>query len=212
MLHQVNLISRLAIVTLMITISVTEVFAASAAKNVCVKGDGTIFVRAKCRKGEKVLSSLSLNQSIATSQEAAGPAGPQGVVGAPGNTGSSGNPGPQGVQGVTGVKGAPGQINFDGCYLTSVDYKSNFPNPSNSVLYAEAYCNPSTEYLLMDDSRVNLFPDSVGSKVALQGRLPFYQVINGDEREYAVGIYANRFQTVGMGIFELQVRGICCPR
>lgn len=193
-------------------LSLADCFAASAARKVCVKSDGSILVKAKCKKGETLLSSASLNKTIATSQDAAGPSGSPGVTGIKGITGNIGVAGPQGAQGVVGPKGAPGQINFSACRLTTQAYDTNFQVPSNPVLYAEVSCNPNTEYILEDESIVSIFPDSAGTKVVLQGRLPFHQNINGDVREYAVGIFANRFATGGSGIYELLVRAVCCPR
>ncbi len=190
----------------------SDCHAATSAKVVCVRGDGSILVRAKCRKGEKLLSSVTLNQSIASSQDAAGPQGVPGIQGVVGAVGPIGVQGPQGPAGVVGIKGAPGQVDFSGCRMTGQDYRSNFFTPSNPILYAEVFCNQFTEYLLQDESVVNFYPDSAGTKVALQGRLTYQQNVGGDTREYGVGVYANRFSIVGTGAFEFYVRGVCCPR
>lgn len=186
--------------------------AKSAAKNVCVKSDGSIFVRPKCKRKEVVLSSITLNQTIANSQDAAGPAGPVGATGVVGSKGATGATGPQGGPGAIGAKGPRGEVNFDACRLTSQSFTSNFLTPNNSVLYAEVYCGQYTEYLVEDEAVVSLFPDSTGTKVVLQGRLPYHETVGGDKREYAVGYYANRFTIVGSGVYSLSVRAFCCPR
>lgn len=209
MLSKITLL--LPAILLFIGVTSTHAVAASS-KKLCVDQAGKIFVRGKCKKGETLFSAVSLNQSIASSQDAAGPAGLQGESGGKGDIGPVGPEGPQGAQGAVGEKGAPGELNFNGCRITSEGYDSNALNTTNSVLYAEVFCNPNTEYLLEDESRVNFLPGSVGSRAVLQGRLPYHHSVNGDEREYGVGIYANRFLVVGPGLFELIVRGVCCPR
>ena len=156
-----------------------------------------------------------------------GPIGPSGVAGEPGPSGEGGatgdrgvigengpvgQPGPRGIQGPTGKKGEPGNINFNNCRVTGEAYTTNFSNPNNPILYAEVFCNQNTEFLFEDEARVRLFPNSVGTKVALQGRFPYYQNVQNDTREYGVGYYMNRFLVTGDGIYELFVRGICCPR
>lgn len=189
---------------------ISVLHAATSAKKVCVNAKGAILIRTKCRSGEKLLSTLTLNQTIASSQDAAGLAGPQGIAGIEGVAGPVGPSGPVGIQ---GGKGADGQLNLSACRVVDNGYDTNFSNPSNSILYAEVFCNPSTEFLLEEDSRVDtIFQESSGTRAALQGRFPYFQTINGDVKEYGVGVFANRFLTVGNGILELKVRAVCCPR
>ena len=185
---------------------------AAPSKSICVSAKGDITIKSKCSKKEKALSALVLNQEIATNQGAAGPAGAPGITGILGVTGSAGPVGQQGAQGTTGSTGAVGQLDFASCRLSSQGYDTNFFNSSNQILYAEAYCDENSEFLLLDESAVKFFPSATGSKSVLQGRFTYTKNIGGDTRDYGVGIYANRFLSVGDGAFELTVRAVCCPR
>ena len=204
-------------IILLVNFSSTEVQAATKAQKICVNSAGAIAIKSKCKKNEKLLSALTLNQTIATSQEAAGPigiqgeAGPQGPTGPQGATGPIGNS-PQGPQGIQGAKGFRGQIDLSACRLTSEYYISNFPNENDAILYGEVSCNPNTEFLLEEESIVTPIFNSDGTRVALQGRFSDIQNVNGDIRVYKVGIFANRFLKVGKGYFDLRIRAVCCPR
>ena len=199
------------VVILLFNFSSVEARAATSAKKVCVNSTGVIAIKSKCKKGEKLLSALTLNQTISVSPEAAGPIGPQGAIGIQGEIGPIGT-GLPGIQGVQGIKGVKGQIDLSACRITTAASDSNFFNFSNAILYAEVFCSPSTEFILEDESKVSFFPGSEGTRVALQGRSTYTQNIGGDVRDYGVGIYANRFLTVGTGAFQFSVRAVCCPR
>lgn len=202
---------------LLVTLSLFNIEVAFCAKKVaiskaCVDANGVILIRSKCKKSEKLLSALMLNREISGSQALAGPTGSQGPEGITGDTGNVGLGGATGPQGIPGSKGVPGELSFSACRLTVEQYTTNFSNPANPILYAEVFCDENTEFLLADESRVFFFPASTGTKVALQARSPYYKTINGDEREYGVGIYANRTSSVGDGTYQFIVRGVCCPR
>lgn len=183
--------------------------AATSGKSVCVNRKGAIVVRAKCKKREKTLSAASLSELISKSIDDAGLIGPQG---SPGVQGATGPIGPLGPQGIVGGKGPKGQIDLSACHVSSEGYSTNFFNTGNPVLYVEAGCHPTAEFLLEDEYRVTTFPGSSGTDVAIQARISFSQDVSGDTREYAVGIYANRVNVGGLGAFELIMRAICCPR
>lgn len=189
-----------------ISLFLPEAMAATSAKKLCANSKGAIVIKSKCSKSEKSVSPSTFKQVLSTVDGLSGPAGVQGIEG------SVGAQGPQGSQGVPGVKGPKGTLNLAACRVTSEGYDSNFFNLSNPVLYAEAYCNPSTEFILEDEYKVIVFPGSVGTDIAIQARSPYHQTINGDTREYAVGVFANRINIVGNGAYELRVRAICCPR
>jgi hypothetical protein len=166
-----------------------------------IKKNGSLGVRtSRCGKGEKRVAMKDLIQQAVTSSTFTGQAGPQGPQG------------PQGSQGVPGLKGEPGQLNLSACRVTPLSYVLNFINSGNSILYAEVFCDPNNELLLEDEAKVSIFSNSTGTKAALQGRLTYTQNVGGDTRDCGIGIYANRFATVGQGAFDLSLRGLCCPR
>jgi Collagen triple helix repeat (20 copies) len=240
MLHKVNSVIPLLAFALLVPLH--EAVSAAPAKSVCIKSDGSIQIRLRCKKNERTLTALELNNIISSSNGAAGPVGSEGpagaegpvgptgpvgpagpvgqsgpvgsagVVGLKGSVGPTGASGAQGQQGIQGVKGPPGQLDLSGCRVTPSSFTSNFLSPANAVLYTEVYCNPTTEFLLEDDAVVAAFPGSEGTRSVIQWRLTYTQNVNGDIRDYGVGIYANRYLTVGQGILNLTVRGICCPR
>lgn len=204
------MLSKIVRIALLLIIVVSPLLpdanAATASKKLCVNKKGAITIKSTCSKGEKAISPKSFNQLLATVQDIAGPVGPQGVIGPVGPAG------PEGSQGVVGVKGPKGTLNLAACRVSTTGYASNFFTTSNPVLYAETYCNPSTEFILEDQYRVNVFPGSEGTDIAIQGRLPYYQTFGSDTREYGVGVYANRINISGSGAYEFLVNAICCPR
>lgn len=212
MLREIKILTVFSVFALVHFVEMS--FAATITKKLCVNSKGVIQIRSSCKKSEKVFTTTTLNQMIPSSLEAAGPAGAAGPEGPQGIAGAMGAQGAQGIQGVPGVKGGKGITNLAACRVSSAgdSYKTNFANPANGALYAEVYCNQYTEFVLEDEYRVNLIPGSAGTDVAIQGRDPYVQNVNGDTREYAVGVYANRINIGGQGIFELIVRAVCCPR
>jgi len=167
-------------------------------KLICATAKGDLVVRAKCRKAESVFSSdLLLQQTSQTlGGSFVGPIGEKGI---------------KGITGERGVKGTRGLIDFSACRQVS-GFSTNFLNPSNPAQSATLTCNSSLEFLFDDDFQITVLPGSVGTRVFAQARIPLDVVIAGDKRDYGATIYVSRDSTVGQGIYNLSVTGLCCPR
>lgn len=184
-------------------------FALQSGKKLCVQANGNVQARTRCRKVEKELSGSALNEAISVSSEAQGPAGAVGVGGVSGIQGPQGPAGPAGQAGTQ--KGPKGQIDLAGCRVAE-GFRANLDNPTKASLYAEAFCNGSTEFVLEDSYVVSFFNGTAGTKVVIQGRTADITDVGGDKRESSVGVTATRLSSVGNGAFQLVVKAVCCPR
>jgi len=187
----------------------SSVYAATT-KQVCLTAKGALFVRSKCRRGEKVFSATTFNQTVQSSAQAAGPAGPIGVQGIQGVLGQLGLQGNQGPRGIAGIKGPKGTIDFSGCRIATAS-TSNFANPANPSTSTFVTCNPNTEFVYDDDYKITVVPFSTGTEVFIQSRISTTNTIAGDTREYQIDVQALRTTTVGSGIYILDLRAVCCP-
>lgn len=183
---------------------------------VCQSSSGELNVKKRCKKGEAVFNGQSLSTALRTTENKAlsGPAGlvgAQGVQGPQGGIGPVGNRGIQGAVGIAGKKGIKGQIDFSGCRRIQ-NFQSNLLNPALPELSIPLYCNGATEFLFQDGYKATPFAGSQGTKIFMEGRIPDYQVIAGDSRVIGIDVYFYRTVSAGVGLFQVSVEGLCCPR
>ncbi len=168
---------------------------------ICVNETNELNVRARCKKGETILTGSALDQKlkesmIEVSSEQVGPIGPVGPLGAKGQAGNA------------GVKGEKGLIDFTGCRKYSPPAEDN-TNGSVDKLTISASCVPGVEFIYDDEYNVSIFNNSVGTKVVVQSRS--IDSNNGDNRDYFVEYTMNRIVSAGLGLYSAQLLVLCCP-
>lgn len=181
------------------------------AEVVCQTSTGDLVVRKKCKRKETKFSYSSVSSAIPASSGAAGPVGAQGPAGPVGAQGAQGVQGVSGVIGNTGPKGSRGSLDFSACRRVQ-DTKSNILNETISSLTGAVACDPFTEFLFNDQYVPTIFPGSGGTKVFVQARSTDYTNIAGETRPTIAYVTFVRQTVVGLGIYSINVEGLCCPR
>ncbi len=121
--------------------------ALAARQKACVKEDGRVVIKRRCRENKKE-SPLNLLDIATSIQGEAGPQGPQGIQG---SQGGAGQPGPQGEQ---GLQGDPGVSN----YLRTEEQFNDILNANELASYTS---NCTEGRTILSGGCTVLFPDSV---------------------------------------------------